>query len=95
MDQMFCSTDPIVDRQHGDAAFADEWDRYLRHCAEHGASSAVPKVKRNELLWIARHLDPHARQGVGSEVLLQIAHGSRLFDIMFWIEPGEPPISLA
>ena len=72
MDQPLCSNH-VADRQRGDALFADARDRYLRHCAEHGASSAFLRVKRSELLWIGRYLDPQASQGVGMEVLLQIA----------------------
>ena len=73
MDQMFCSHH-AGNRQRDDAPFADERNRYLRHCAEHGASPAVLKIKRNELLWVARHLDPLAHQGVGMDELLRIAH---------------------
>ena len=59
-----------------DAPFADERDRYLRHCAEHGATPASLKIKRNELLWIAAHLHPDAHKGVGIEMVQRIAeHG--------------------
>src|SRR5271166_2864424 len=71
MDQAHCSGWPA---DHGDdAPFVDERNRYLRHCAEHGAAPAVLKIKRNELLWIARRLGPDARQGVGMDVLGRIA----------------------
>jgi len=73
MGQMLCSSH-AADLRRDNAPFADERDRYLRDCAEHGARSAVLKIKRNELLWIARHLDPQARHGVGMEALLKIAH---------------------
>src|SRR4029077_13044542 len=39
----------------------------------HGARSAVLKIKRNELLWIARRLGPDADRGVGMTELLAIA----------------------
>ena len=62
-----------ADQKPDAAAFADERNRYLRHCSDHGASSTTLKLKRNELLWISRHLDSRASQGVGMEALLQIA----------------------
>ncbi|MGB9408970.1 MAG: tyrosine-type recombinase/integrase [Terracidiphilus sp.] len=57
-----------------DTPFADERNRYLSHCAAHGARPAVLKMKRNELLWIARHLGPDADRGVGMMELLPIAN---------------------
>jgi site-specific recombinase XerD len=62
-----------TDHGHHDAPFGDERNRYLRHCAEHGAAPAVLRMKRNELLWIAGQLGPDARQGVGMDVLQRIA----------------------
>ncbi len=56
-----------------DTPFADERNRYLSHCAAHGARPAVLKMKRNELLWIARHLGPDADRGVGMKESLPIA----------------------
>jgi integrase/recombinase XerD len=72
MDQTICSG-RTTGRHQDDAPFADERDRYLRHCAEHGATPASLKVKRNELLWIATRLDPDAHEGIGIEVLERIA----------------------
>jgi len=72
MDQSPCSGQS-TDHRRDDAPFGDERNRYLRHCAEHGAAPAVVKVKRNELLWIAGRLGPDARQGVCMEVLWRIA----------------------
>lgn len=72
MDQISCS-DHAADRPRDTASFADERNRYLRHCADHGASPTTLKLKRNELLWISRHLDSRASQGVGMELLLRIA----------------------
>jgi integrase/recombinase XerD len=63
-----------AERLYDDAPFVDERDRYRLHCAEGGARPAVLRVKRNELLWIARFLGPHASQGVSMETLLRIAH---------------------
>lgn len=65
--------------QRDDVPFADERNRYLRHCEDHGASPGALKIKRNELLWIGRHLDPRACQGVNMEVLLEIAISGRTF----------------
>jgi integrase/recombinase XerD len=56
-----------AERLYDDAPFVDERDRYRLHCAEGGARPAVLRVKRNELLWIARFLGPHASQGVSME----------------------------
>jgi integrase/recombinase XerD len=72
MDQTTCSNH-AADRQRDTASFADERNGYLRHCADRGASPRTLKLKRNELLWISRHLDSRASQGVGMEVLLRIA----------------------
>jgi hypothetical protein len=52
------TSDSAADYRVQDPPFADERDRYLSHCAAHGARPAVLKVKRNELLWIARRLGP-------------------------------------
>ena len=62
-----------AERQRDTAAFADERNRYLRHCSDHGASPTTLKLKRNELLWISQHLDSRASHGVGMEALLPIA----------------------
>jgi integrase/recombinase XerD len=72
MNQTICASHTIT-HHLDDAPLADERDRYLRHCAEHGATPASLKIKRNELLWIAAHLHPDAHKGVGIEVLQRIA----------------------
>src|SRR6201998_2183291 len=56
------------------APFADERDRSLRDCAEHGATPGSLRIKRNELVWIATRLDPDAHKGIGIEVLQRIAN---------------------
>jgi len=59
---------------HGDdAPFTDERYRYLRHCAEAGATAASLTLKRNELLWIAVRLGPDASAGIDIEALQRIA----------------------
>lgn len=68
-----CSSDSAADRWFEDVPFADERNRYLLYCAARGAKLAVLRVKRNELLWIARRLSPDADRGVGMTELLPIA----------------------
>lgn len=62
-----------ADHLFQDAPFADERNRYLRHCAAHGSTPAVLRLKRDELIWIARRLRPDADRGVGMPDLLPIA----------------------
>jgi integrase/recombinase XerD len=62
-----------ADQYFPDSPFADERARYLSHCASQGARPGSLRIKRNELLWIARHLGPNANQGVGMAELLPIA----------------------
>ena len=59
-------------RRHGDAPFADERERYLQHCAEQGSTHATLRVKANELLWLAQHLESNASDGVNMEALQDI-----------------------
>jgi site-specific recombinase XerD len=68
-----CTSGSAADCRVQDLPFADERDRYLSHCAAHGARPAALKVKRNELLWIARRLGPGAGRGVGMTELMAIA----------------------
>lgn len=62
-----------AERHHDDAPFAEERCRYLRHCAEYGATAASLRVKRGGLLWIASRLGPDAPKGIGIEALQRIA----------------------
>jgi len=59
-------------RRHRDAPFAAERERYLRHCADLGATPASLGNKSRELLWIARFLDENAPQGVSAEQLNEV-----------------------
>jgi integrase/recombinase XerD len=68
-----CSSGSAADCRFQDAPFADARSRYLLHCAAHGARPAVLRVKRNEILWIARRLGPDADKGVGMKELMPIA----------------------
>ena len=72
MDQLFPSG-VCADRRVQVPPFADERDRYLGHCAACGAKPGALKVKRNELLWIARRLSLDADRGVGMTELMAIA----------------------
>jgi len=72
MDQLF-HFGVCADHRFQAPLFADERDRYLSHCAAHGARPAPLKIKRNELLWIARRLSPDADRGVGMTELMAIA----------------------
>jgi integrase/recombinase XerD len=68
-----CPSNNVTDYRLQDAPFTDERNRYLSHCAAHGARPEVLRVKRNELLWIARRLNPDADRGVGMMELMPIA----------------------
>ena len=54
----------IAGSRHLDAPFLQERERYLRNCAESGATPGSLTVKRNELIWIASLLPSTAPQGV-------------------------------
>ena len=75
------SSGSAVDCRFQDAPFADERNRYLHHCETHGAKPSALKVKRNELMWIARRLDPDANRGVGMKELMAIALERRVFAV--------------
>jgi integrase/recombinase XerD len=64
---------PATCRRHSDGPFADERDRYLRHCADFGATRGTLRQKGNELLWLAHHLGSLATDGVDLEKLQEIA----------------------
>jgi integrase/recombinase XerD len=62
-------SDEATRRRHRDGPFADERQRYLRHCADLGGTRATLRLKSTELLWLASHLDPDASQGIDLEKL--------------------------
>jgi site-specific recombinase XerD len=68
-----CSSGSVGACRLHDAPFVDERNRYLSHCAANGARPASLKIKRCELLWIARRLGPDADRGVGMTELMPIA----------------------
>ncbi|WP_459574431.1 hypothetical protein [Cupriavidus sp. 8B] len=63
----------VEGNRHCEAPFLLERERYLRHCAELGATPGSLCIKRNELIWIARLLPATASQGVDISVLHEIA----------------------
>jgi hypothetical protein len=70
-------------RRRREGAFADERERYLRHCAELGATGARLRVKANEFLWFAQHVRSYASDGVDEFGYLPIdRHGA---DLLFRI----------
>jgi integrase/recombinase XerD len=63
--------------RHRAGPFAEERERYLQHCAEHGATRAALRVKANELLWLCQHLPRDAFQGIDLPALQEIARKRR------------------
>jgi hypothetical protein len=82
MYQKLCSID-VAGQQHSDAPFAEERERYLRHCMELGATPAALCLNSNELAWIARYLDPSAGQGIDMEMFLRIVQAISLAAAFF------------
>ncbi|MDR5784956.1 tyrosine-type recombinase/integrase [Caballeronia sp. LP003] len=62
----------VEGNRHREAPFLEERERYLRHCAESGATPGSLCIKRNELIWIARLLPATASEGVDISVLNEI-----------------------
>jgi integrase/recombinase XerD len=63
--------------RHRAGPFAEERERYLQHCADHGATRAAMRVKANELLWLCQHLRCDASQGIEIRTLQGIARERR------------------
>ena len=63
--------------RHRAGPFAEERERYLQHCAEHGATRAALRLKANELLWLCQHLRRDASQGIDMPALQKIARERR------------------
>src|ERR1700733_1227762 len=63
--------------RHRAGPFAEERERYLQHCADHGATRAAMRVKANELLWLCQHLRCDASQGIDIRTLQGIARERR------------------
>lgn len=54
----------IAGSRHREAPFLPERERYLRNCADSGATPGSLTIKRNELIWIARLLPATAPLGI-------------------------------
>ena len=54
----------VAGNRHHEAPFLSERERYLRSCADSGATPGALSVKKNELIWIAHFLPATAPQGV-------------------------------
>ncbi len=66
-------SDEAARRRHRSAPFADERERYLRHCADLGGTRATLRAKSAALLWLSGHLEPSASQGIDLKQLQKIA----------------------
>lgn len=58
--------------RHRAGPYLEERERYLRYCAEHGATIGTLRVKANELLWLAQHLPSDVSQGIDLQKLQEI-----------------------
>ena len=67
LEQLFCDDSALA--RHLAGPFAEERERYLQHCADHGATRAAMRVKANELLWLCQHLRCDASQGIDIRTL--------------------------
>ncbi len=63
----------VTSSRHREAPYLQERERYLRYCAESGATTGSLTIKRNELIWIARLLPGTASQGVDINQLRELA----------------------
>ena len=52
LEQLFRDESALA--RHRAGPFAQERERYLQHCAEHGATRTALRLKANELLWICQ-----------------------------------------
>jgi hypothetical protein len=69
--QLFRDESALV--RHWVRPFAEERERYLQHCVEHGATHRVLRMKANELLWLCLHLPRDASRGIDLPALKEIA----------------------
>src|SRR5260370_17915126 len=70
LEQLFRDDSALA--RHRAGPFAEERERYLQHCAEHGATRAALRLKANELLWLSQHLRRDASQGIDMPALQKI-----------------------
>ena len=71
LEQLFRDESALA--RHRAGPFAEERERYLQHCAEHGATHGALRMKANELLWLCRHLRRDASQGIDILALQELA----------------------
>ena len=75
LEQLFRDDSALA--RHRAGPFAEERERYLQHCAKHGATRAALRLKANELLWLCQHLRRDASQGIDMPALQKIARERR------------------
>lgn len=71
LEQLFRGESALA--RHRAGPYTEERERYLQHCAEHGATRGVLCMKANELLWLCQHLRRDASQGIDLPALQEIA----------------------
>jgi integrase/recombinase XerD len=77
LEQLFRDKSALA--RHRTGPYAEERERYLQNCAEHGAMRTALRVKANELLWLCQHLPRDAAQGIDLPTLQEIARERRSF----------------
>ena len=77
LEQLFPDKSALA--RHRTGPYAEERERYLQNCAEHGAMRTALRVKANELLWLCQHLPRDAAQGIDLPTLQEIARERRSF----------------
>src|SRR6266404_509071 len=60
--------------RHRTGPLAVERERYLRHCASHGATPGEQRKRVRCLLWLAQRMSPNDRQGVNAVRLCTIVY---------------------
>jgi integrase len=71
LEQLFRDESALA--RHRVGPFAQERERYLQHCAEHGATRASLRLKAKELLWIGQHLRGDPSRGIDISALREVA----------------------
>ena len=75
LEQLFRHESTVA--RHRAGRFAEERERYLQYCAEHGATRGTLRIKANELLWLCQHLPRDASRGIAMPALEEIARERR------------------
>lgn len=79
--------------RHREGPIAVERERYIRHCADHGATAGEQRKRARCLLWLARRMAPSDRQGINAARLRRIVYrrpspGPSMAQVLF--EFGRP-----